>query len=75
MRKNEKPLNPVLQSDPFKPKTVKEKKEDTLFFKDCVVCNGHIGYGYYGRWGDSGTCSKTCEKAQQEKVEANPIQP
>lgn len=51
----------------FTPRTVKEKKEDILFFSDCCVCGGHIGYGYYGRWGDSGTCSRACEKAQQQK--------
>ena len=51
----------------FTPKNIREKKEDELFFKECVVCNGNIGYGYYGRWSDSGTCSKKCEIEQAQK--------
>ena len=29
----------------------------------CCVCSKPVG-GFYGRWGDGGTCSGKCEKAQ-----------
>ena len=27
----------------------------------CMIC-GTKALGYYGRWGDSGTCSRKCEQ-------------
>jgi predicted nucleic acid-binding Zn ribbon protein len=34
--------------------------------RTCIVCTSTIIRGYYGRWGDSGTCSRKCEKTQEE---------
>jgi hypothetical protein len=32
----------------------------------CKVC-GNACRGYYGRWGDSGTCNSDCEKIEIER--------
>ena len=31
-----------------------------LSFNNCLICGGAIIEGYYGRFGDSGVCSKQC---------------
>lgn len=36
-------------------------------FKPCCVCGKAVVHGYYGRWGSGGTCSRACEKIQEEK--------
>lgn len=43
------------------------EKQLELDFSACCVCGGKIGYGYYGRHNDGGTCSSACEKIQQAK--------
>lgn len=32
----------------------------------CMICNRPIE-GFYGRWGNGGTCSRVCEKTQEGK--------
>lgn len=32
----------------------------------CCVCNKPVT-GFYGRWGNSGTCSRVCEAIQSER--------
>jgi hypothetical protein len=32
----------------------------------CTVCSKPVS-GFYGRWGDGGTCSLKCEKVQSAK--------
>lgn len=45
----------------------KEKyAEATLVFSPCLVCGKVITDGYYGRWGDGGVCSKTCNTTQDK---------
>jgi len=58
-----KPFNPVIPD--YTPKGQKEA-EVTLTFKPCCVCNTVITAGYYGRWGDGGTCSGKCEATRQD---------
>ncbi|MCX6822328.1 MAG: hypothetical protein NTW30_06145 [Candidatus Aenigmarchaeota archaeon] len=49
----------------YQPKQKVEQKEVTLFFSNCLVCGKKITEGYYGSWENGGTCSKTCEQAQE----------
>jgi hypothetical protein len=61
-------FNPAMPYDPRKAReemTIREEKEFNLSLTDCINCGGKIHYGYYGRWGDGGTCSKKCEREQQ----------
>ena len=52
----------------FTPKADRQaEKAVTLLFSNCITCGGIIHYGYYGRYGDSGTCSKKCESEQAQK--------
>lgn len=44
-----------------------KKEEQQCVFKPCCVCNKPILEGYYGAWGDGGTCSKKCELVQETK--------
>lgn len=44
-----------------------DMKEVTLLFTPCITCGKTILYGYYGRYADSGTCSKKCESEQAQK--------
>lgn len=32
----------------------------------CCICDKPV-QGYYGRWGNGGTCSKKCEQIQEAK--------
>ncbi len=43
-------------------KALPEKEE----LKPCIVCTKPVA-AFYGRWGDSGTCSKKCELVQEQK--------
>lgn len=45
--------NPVLPPQP--------KAGQTLRFEPCCECGKPIIDGYYGRYGDGGVCSKTCD--------------
>lgn len=36
-------------------------------FDPCIICKIVITEGYYGRWGNFGTCQKTCEVVQEGK--------
>jgi hypothetical protein len=46
----------------------KKEKEDAQWIHQpiCCVC-GRKCEGYYGRWGDSGSCNSACEKVQLAK--------
>ena len=55
--------NPVLPSP--------QKKEPSLDFKPCCVCQGKIERGYFGRWGDGGTCSAKCERIKEPHYEVS----
>jgi len=50
-----------------------EKEEGVKIIQPvCMICHNPC-LGYYGRWGDSGTCSKACEREaekQQDQAEA-----
>ncbi|MBP6949126.1 MAG: hypothetical protein KBC41_04025 [Candidatus Pacebacteria bacterium] len=50
----------------------KEKLEDgdevILKFSPCVVCGNTVSKGYYGHWGNGGTCSKTCEIKKERET-------
>lgn len=35
--------------------------------KTCMIC-GRPVQGYYGRWGNTGTCSRICENEQSHRV-------
>jgi len=59
-------FNPVIPD--YTPRVEKEKpKEVTLIFNPCINCGKVIVQGYYGRYGDGGTCSKACETIQAQK--------
>lgn len=61
-----KPFNPVIPD--YTPKSEKGKKEEvSLIFKPCCNCGKKITDGYYGRYGDGGVCSKTCNIVQEQK--------
>lgn len=61
-----KPFNPVIPD--YTPRSEKKKEEVvSLSFNPCCHCGKAIVQGYYGRWGNAGTCSKTCEKEQEKK--------
>lgn len=61
-----KPFNPVIPD--YTPRSEKKKVEEVILqFNPCCNCGKKITDGYYGRWNESGTCSKTCEKVQEEK--------
>ncbi len=48
-----------------------EADEVKLVFTSCCVCKKQIGEGYYGRWGDGGVCSKTCNEVMELKPKEN----
>lgn len=69
-----RPPNPVLKAPiDYTPRGQKKEEEITLTFKPCCICNKAITDGYYGRWGDSGTCSKKCEQQQEKKREEHSL--
>lgn len=37
-----------------------------VILEPCCVCGKKVE-GFYGRWGKSGTCSKSCEQVQESK--------
>lgn len=43
----------------------KTKQVESLPTVHCMVC-GKGTLGYYGRWGNSGTCSRVCENAAED---------
>lgn len=43
------------------------EKEVKLSFSNCMNCNKVITDGYYGRYGNGGVCSKTCDLLQSQK--------
>ena len=52
----------------FTPKADRQaEKAVVLLFSNCCVCGEKIDYGFFGRWGDGGTCSRHCEVTQQAK--------
>lgn len=59
-------FNPVVPD--YTPRAEKEKpKEITLIFEPCCLCGSPIKQGYYGRYGNGGTCSKKCEGEMELK--------
>jgi hypothetical protein len=46
-----------------------KQSETGLSLTPCMVCGKRLVYGYYGRWGDSGTCSRKCESEQETRHE------
>jgi hypothetical protein len=61
-----KPFNPVIPD--YTPRGEKGKKEEIkLTFSPCCNCGKSITDGYYGRYGDGGVCSKTCNTIQEAK--------
>lgn len=57
--------NPVIPD--YRPKSERTKgSEHSLSFSPCLTCRKKIEEGYYGRWQEGGTCSKTCELKQEE---------
>jgi hypothetical protein len=55
--------NPVIPNYAPKAKVV----EPTIKLEPCVECHKPILDGYYGRWGDGGVCSKTCDILHMQK--------
>ena len=66
MSRSNRPPHPRGQTLDYTPKAQKapEVKIDLL---PCMVCHKAITDGYYGHWGDNGTCSKKCEQVQEAK--------
>lgn len=58
---------PTPQPVDYTPKAERKKEEVVLIFKPCCVCGGTVRGGYYGRWGDGGTCCKTCEAKREDE--------
>lgn len=50
--------NPVIPD--YRPKSERQV-EPTIKLEPCIECGKPIVDGYYGRWGDGGVCSKTCD--------------
>lgn len=46
----------------YRTKAEREQDEVTLVFKPCCNCGKQIKAGFYGRFGDGGVCSKTCNE-------------
>ena len=44
-----------------------EQEKNKIRLDPCIVCGNMPKEGYYGRYGDGGTCSKTCEAVQNKK--------
>lgn len=40
---------------------LKKQQEQSVRLEPCVECGKPIVDGYFGRWGDGGVCSKTCD--------------
>ena len=63
MANNRKPAPPQYQ-----PREERKKEPEVrLRFEPCCLCGNPITQGYYGRWGNGGTCSKTCENKMESK--------
>jgi hypothetical protein len=56
--------NPALPD--YRPKKEREALPQ-MTFSPCCVCGKQITEGFYGRWANGGTCSKTCETVQESK--------
>jgi hypothetical protein len=68
---SQKLRNPVIPD--YTPRNEKNKKEEIkLDLKPCCNCGKEITDGYYGRFGDGGVCSKTCNITQQAKPKYPP---
>jgi len=51
----------------YTPRSQQKEDEIVLTFSPCCVCGKVIKQGYYGRYGDGGVCSKSCN-TQKEKA-------
>ena len=60
-----KPFNPVIPN--YTPRTERKETEVTISFEPCCLCGIPIQQGYYGRYGNGGTCSKACETKMSAK--------
>lgn len=61
---NMKPFNPIIPD--YTPHGQKKVEEETLTLKPCCICSKVITTGYFGRWGDGGTCTAKCEGIRQD---------
>lgn len=52
--------------------TEHNEKTGGMVFAPCCNCGKAITDGYYGRYGDGGVCSKTCNTAQAAKPKYPP---
>lgn len=52
-----------MKQQPRKLHEVQEEYKDTIVGL-CIVCEKQTR-GWYGRWGNLGTCSKKCEQVQE----------
>lgn len=67
----------------MKGKNFREVQEDykATIVGLCLICDKPVKGGFYGNWGNSGTCSKSCETIQEakpkypEKGEGNAVIP
>ena len=50
----------------YTPRSERKVEEVTIQAKPCCVCGAKITTSYYGRWGNGGTCSKSCEAKQED---------
>jgi hypothetical protein len=65
-KRMKKPLNPVIPD--YTPRSERKKVEEVkLDLLPCCNCGKKISDGYYGRFGDGGVCSKTCNAIQEAK--------
>ncbi len=53
---------------PSEKKKTRPEESPPLQFKPCLQCKKTIEAGYYGRWGDSGVCSKKCNQLYGKKI-------
>lgn len=51
----------------YAPHKKEEPKEVVLHFSPCCVCGKKITDGFYGRFGDGGVCSKSCNNAKEKE--------
>lgn len=60
-----KPFNGIPD---YRPKSERNKDEEfKIKLEPCCLCGKPITDGYFGRWGNGGTCSKKCESIMEEK--------
>lgn len=56
----------------YQPKAKVYDTGERVILKPCCACGGVVEKGYYGSWGNGGTCSKKCELVQESKMSLLP---